>query len=250
MARVMQRCLVIGASSGIGAALVSELARTPGARIAAVARRSDALGALAARCNEAAGEERVLTWAHDVTEFDAVPDLLEEIARDLGGLDLVVYCAGVMHSVAFEEFDTTKDLEMLRVNLEGAVAWLNPVAERFARLGRGVIVGIGSVAGDRGRSGNPVYNTSKAGLHTYLEALRNRIHRTGARVVTIKPGFVDTPMTAALELRGAIPADVAARTILRHAKRRSGETYVPAKWRLIMAVIRRVPSWLFRRLKI
>jgi short-subunit dehydrogenase len=250
MARTWHRALVIGASSGIGAALVETLARQPGIRVAAVARRADVLAELAARCNEAAGEERVSVWAHDVTDVGAAPGLVERVARELGGLDLVVYCAGVMHSVAFEEYDTDKDLEMLRVNLEGAVTLLNPVAERFARLGRGVIVGIGSVAGDRGRSGNPVYNVSKAGLHTYLEALRNRIHRTGARVVTVKPGFVDTPMTAKLELRGAISADAAARAILRHARRRSGEVYVPAKWWLIMAVIRRIPSWLFRRLKI
>lgn len=251
MSRGFERAIVVGASSGVGAALVERLAVDFGCRVAAVARRRDALETLAERVSQACGEERVTPVVHDVTQVEAVADVFEATVRDLGGVDLVLYCAGVMPRVAFDEYSTGKDLEMLRVNLEGAVAWLNPAAERFARLGAGVIVGIGSVAGDRGRSGNPVYNTSKAALHTYLEALRNRIHRTGARVVTIKLGLVSTPMTAHLEpLRGAISADRAARSILRHATKGSVVVYVPRRWRLIMFVIRSIPSFLFRRLKV
>jgi short-subunit dehydrogenase len=140
---------------------------------------------------------------------------------------------------------------MLDINLAGAVAWLNPAAERFARLGRGTIVGIGSVAGDRGRVANPVYNASKAGLETYLEALRNRIHRSGARVVTIKPGFVDTDMTRGVKgLFWLISSDRAAEIILRKARRGSVSAYVPARWRLVMWVIRSIPSFVFRRLSL
>ncbi len=139
---------------------------------------------------------------------------------------------------------------MLDVNLRGAVAWLDPAAERFSRLGGGAIVGIGSVAGDRGRSGNPVYCTSKAGLHTYLEAIRNRVARDGVRVVTIKPGFVDTAMTRGLEgLFWLISADRAAEIILRKAKRGATVAYVPARWRWVMLVIRSIPSFIFRRLE-
>ncbi len=85
-----------------------------------------------------------------------------------------------MQALEFDEYDPVKDLAMIDVNLRGAVAWLDPAADRFARLGRGTIVGVGSVAGDRGRSGNPAYCTAKAGLHTYLESLRNRVARVGA----------------------------------------------------------------------
>ena len=127
-----------------------------------------------------------------------MPELLQSVARDLGGLDLVVYSAGLMHRIAPDEYDTGKDRDMVEVNLLGAMTWLNPVVARFAALGRGTIVGIGSVAGDRGRCGNPAYGAAKAGLHAYLEALRNRVARRGVRVVTIKPGFVDTAMSRGL----------------------------------------------------
>jgi len=245
-----RHALVIGASSGIGEAIARCLA-ADGTRVALIARRADELERITGEINAAAGEERALFRVHDVADTDEAPGLMQEIARALGGLDLVVYAAGLMHPVAFDEFDPVKDLEMLRVNLEGAVAWLDPVAERFSRLGSGTIVGIGSVAGDRGRSGNPAYCTSKAGLHAYLEALRNRVARDGVTIVTIKPGFVDTAMTRGLDgLFWLISADRAAEIILRHARRGSVSAYVPARWRLVMAVIRCIPSFIFRRLKV
>ncbi len=222
-----------------------------GVRVALVARRREALEEIVSGLNSRAAEQRAWAYPHDVCDHAAVPELFQTIARDLGGLDLVVYAAGAMPHVAFEEFNTDKDRQMLEVNLLGAVAWLNPAAERFSRLKRGTIVGIGSVAGDRGRSGNPVYTTSKAGLHTYLEALRNRIARYDVKVVTIKPGFVDTPMTKGLPgLFWLISADKAARIILKKARHGTVSAYVPARWRLVMLIIRSIPSFLFRRLKV
>ena len=121
----------------------------------------------------------------------------------------------------------------------------------WRRLGRGTIVGIGSVAGDRGRSGNPGYCTSKAAFHTYLEAIRNRVARDGVRVVTIKPGFVDTAMTRGMDgLFWVISPDRAAEIILSKASRGAVTAYVPARWRLVMLVIRSIPSFIFTRLGI
>jgi NAD(P)-dependent dehydrogenase (short-subunit alcohol dehydrogenase family) len=242
--------LVIGASSGIGEAVARRLA-AGGTRVALVARRASRLEEIVASINGAAGEQRALGFAHDVRNAAEVPELLQRIAAALGGLDLVVWAAGIQHRVAFDEYDVAKDQEMLAVNLAGAVAWLDPVAERFGRLRRGTIVGIGSVAGDRGRSGNPAYNTSKAGLHTFLETIRNRIGRHGVRVVTIKPGFVDTAMTAGLAATpGKISAERAAEVIVRRARRGRETVYVPARWRYVMWVIRAMPSFLFKRLKV
>jgi NAD(P)-dependent dehydrogenase (short-subunit alcohol dehydrogenase family) len=222
-----------------------------GARVALVARRRSELERICSEIDAATVPGRALPFAHDVRESDEVAGLFQRIARELGGLDLVVYAAGVMHRVDFDEFDPAKGLDMLAVNLGGAVAWLDPAAERFSRLGEGTIVGIGSVAGDRGRSGNPVYCTSKAGLHAYLEALRNRVARDGVRIITIKPGFVDTPMTRGLDgLFWLISADRAAEVILRKAARGVVCAYVPARWRWVMLVIRSIPSVIFRRLKI
>lgn len=242
--------LVVGASSGIGEALARRLA-VDGVRVALVARREENLRRIMEEINAAAGSDRAIAVAHDVRRIDEVPDLVQEIARRLGGLDLAIYAAGSMPAVAADEFDTAKDREMIETNLLGAVAWLNPIAERMARLGRGTIVGIGSVAGDRGRSPNPVYCTSKAGFHAYLEALRNRVAKLGVRVVTIKPGFVDTAMTHGKEgLFWLISADRAAEIILNKARRGVVTAYVPARWRLVMTVIRSIPSFIFSRLGI
>ncbi|MEM9290157.1 MAG: SDR family NAD(P)-dependent oxidoreductase [Acidobacteriota bacterium] len=248
--RKFHHALVVGASSGIGEALARRLA-ADGARVALVARRGETLERIATEINELCGEERAFAVEHDVRAMEKVSELFESIPRLLGGLDLVVYAAGVMHAVAFDEYDTAKDVHTVEINLLGAMAWLNPAAERFQRLGQGTIVGIGSIAGDRGRSGNPAYNTAKAALHTYLEALRNRIARRGVRVVTIKPGFVDTPMTRGLPgLFWLISADRAAQIILRKASGGAQVAYVPARWRLVSLVIQSIPSVLFRRLKI
>ena len=245
-----QHALVIGASSGIGEALARRLA-ADGCRVALVARRRAELERIAGEINADAGEGRALFYEHDVRNAGEVPSLLQEIARALGGLDLVIYAAGVLPRVAFDEYDTAKDLATLNVNLLGAIAWLNPVAARFNRLRRGTIVGIGSVAGDRGRSGAPAYNTSKAALHTYLEALRNRIGRYGVRVVTVKPGFVDTAMVTGMgKLPLVVSPERAARLILKHARSGSLVAYIPARWWLASLIVRAIPSWLFRRLKV
>ena len=239
------RALVVGASSGIGAELVRALV-AEGYRVAALARRGEELAQLRAEL----GPERVLVRAHDVRDAAAVPALFEELVRELGGLDQLVYVAGTMPEVLADEFDTAKDAQMLAVNTLGAIAWCNPAAEHFRAKRAGVIVGIGSIAGDRGRKGRPVYGASKAALAHYLEALRNRLSEFGVRVCTIKPGFVETPMTAGLGLKGAIPAAAAARTIVRYARRGSGVRYVPLKWLAVSLVIRAIPSFLFRRLTI
>ncbi len=241
---------MIGASSGIGEALVRRLA-AEGTRVALVGRREPELRRVMDEINSAAGEDRAAAIAHDVRATTEIPELVQGISRVLGGLDLVIYAAGVMPAVTEDEYNTAKDREMIEVNLVGAVAWLNPVAERMASLGRGTIVGIGSVAGDRGRSGNPVYCTSKAALHAYLEALRNRLARAGVKVVTIKPGFVDTAMTRGKDgLFWVISTDRAAEIILDKVRRGAVTAYVPARWRMVMAIIRSIPSFIFSRLGI
>ncbi|MEZ6015303.1 MAG: SDR family NAD(P)-dependent oxidoreductase [Planctomycetota bacterium] len=244
-----QRALVVGASSGIGAELVRQLARE-GTRVAAVARRQSELDALAHELAGAPGA--VLARAHDVTDVADVPAAFEEVVRGLGGLDLFVYAAGAMPAVAPEEYDTEKDLAMLDVNLGGCVAWGNAAARYFHSQRSGTFVGIGSIAGDRGRKGAPVYGASKAGMEHYLESLRNRLAERNVRVLTIKPGMVETPMTAHLDkLVMPIKADRAAREILGAAQGRLWNVrYVPLRWFAVSLVIRSIPSFLFRRTSI
>jgi short-subunit dehydrogenase len=245
-APIRARAIVVGASSGMGAAIARELVGR-GFRVAALARRGAELERLAREL----GSERVLVRVHDVRDTDAVPALFEELVRALGGLDWLVYASGIMPRVGPSEFDTATDAEILRVNTLGAIAWCNPAAEYFQAQRRGTLVGIGSIAGERGRKGNPVYGASKAAFAHYLEALRNRLSDYGVRVCTIKPGFVATPMTAELgPLPGIISAEAAARTIVRYAARGSGVRYVPLRWLGVAFVIRSIPSFVFRRLTI
>lgn len=245
------RALVIGASTGIGAALASELA-TQGYMVALVARREDELQNL---CNAILADAPEDGWArayvHDVTEFQEIPGLFQRIVRDLGGLDLIVYVAGAQPPVVLEEYSFEKDQQMVETNLLGAIAWLNLAAIRFQRAGEGHIVAVSSIAADRGRVNSPVYGASKAGLDTYLEALRNRLTRHGVTVTTIKPGFVDTVLLKnAPRTFWVISPAKSAQLIIRAIRRNKQLVYVPARWRLVSLVIRNIPSILFRRLSI
>ncbi len=245
MAQTWKRAIIVGASSGIGEALARTLLGD-GCRVALVARRAERLRTLA---REAGGDE-ALVYAHDVTDTAAVPTLFDRITHDLGGLDLIIYAAGVMPAVGPEEYDSAKDAATIAANFTGAVSWLNEAARRFEKAGEGTIVGISSVAGDRGRRGNPVYGATKAAMNAYLESLRNRIERRGAFVVTIKPGPVDTPMTNGLKMPGMISPERAAAEILVAAKDKVRVAYVPAKWKPIMGVIRAIPPGIFKHLNI
>lgn len=241
-----RRALVIGASSGIGAALARQLARE-GYALALLARRQDMLETLCKEINAASGESRAVFYVHDVREYAAVPALLQRILADLGSLDLVVYNAGVNLPDAY---NFENDRLMTEVNFIGALAWLDRVAALFQQLRSGQIVGISSVAGDRGRAGNPAYTASKAALTCYLEALRNRLSRYGVHVLTVKPGFVQTDMLKqARRPFMVIPPEQAAADICKAIRRRKQSLYTPARWGLIMLIIRLIPSFLFRRLR-
>jgi short-subunit dehydrogenase len=245
-----RRGIIIGASDGIGAALARRLARE-GYTLALVARRQEKLETVCNDINKTFQEQRALVYVHDVAEDEKAPALLRRIVADLGGLDLVVFVAGVNYPPGgIDTYNFENDRKMVQVNLIGAMAWLTPAAEMFQSAKGGQIVGIGSVAGDRGRVGNPGYNTSKAGLATYLEALRNRLTRHGVNVLTVKPGFVQTEMVRAAQ--GPTPfmisAEKAAEDIWNAMRKRKQNIYTPWIWRWIMLAIRHTPSFIFRRL--
>ena len=243
------KVIVIGASSGIGAAIARALGRE-GAHVALLGRRDELLQSVAAEVNSAGGQ--ALVRVHDVRNFDAVSALFDELVAALGGLDTVIYVSGTMAPIEEHEYAPQKDRQMVEVNVLGAMAWLNPAAAHMEAARAGTIIGVSSIAGERGRRGNPAYCASKAALTTYLESLRNRLHRYGVRVVTAKPGFVATAMTEGMgDLLWMIDADEAARQIL--ALGRSGRSlsrFVPGRWAAIALVIRLIPSWIFRKLNL
>ncbi len=246
----IRNALVIGASSGIGAAFARVLA-SEGARVCLLARRREKMEEVARGIETAWGSGTTFIHKADVTNFASVESSYARIEEEMGPLDLVCYAAGVMAKVEPDEFDFAKDDLVLDVNLRAALAWLNPVAESFMKRRKGVIVGISSIAGDRGRRAYPSYHAAKAGFSTYLESLRNRLSTHGVQVTTIKPGFIDTPMTRGMEgLFWLKSADEAAVMIWKAVRRGSATSYVPARWRLVSWVIRSIPSPIFRRLDI
>ena len=245
-----RQAIIIGASDGLGAALARRLARES-YTLALLARRKDRLEALCSEINQAGVAGFAYPYVHDVGNYGEVPALLHRIVADLGGLDLVIFSAGINRPPGgIDRYDFDNDRQMVETNLLGAMAWLTPVAEMFQSAGSGHIIGIGSVAGDRGRVGNPGYNTSKAGLATYLEALRNRLSRRGVHVLTVKPGFMKTDMLKAAQ--GAtpftIPPEQAAEDIWKAIQKRKQLIYTPSIWRWIMLGIQHTPSFIFRRL--
>jgi NAD(P)-dependent dehydrogenase (short-subunit alcohol dehydrogenase family) len=246
MALPWKHAIVVGGSSGIGEELVRRLT-DGGCRVAAVARRESELRRVAGM---SANPDNVLIYPHDVTCFDEVPGLFQQVCRDLGGLDVLFYAAGIMPRILPDEYDMEKDRLAVEVNFLGAIGWINQAADRFARAGAGTIVGLSSVAGDRGRGGYPVYGASKAALNAYLESIRNRVGRVGVAVTTVKLGPVDTPMTKGMSGLPLMisPAD-AAEQILACAARGANTVYIPWKWRPVMFIIRCLPSFLFKRLK-
>ncbi len=241
--------IIIGASSGIGAALARQLARD-GYRVALVARRLELIEKLAADLDAEFGPGRARAYAHDVTQPAAAPELFQRLVADLGRLEVLIYNAGQLRPVALDEYNFEKDRQMFAVNVDGALAWLNLGAALFERQRSGHLVGISSVAGDRGRVGSPAYNASKAALSTFLEALRNRLTRHGVHVLTVKPGFVATDMlkNAARTFWVITPAQAAA-DISQALRARRQVIYTPARWGLLMQIIRHLPSFIFRRLK-
>ncbi len=233
--------VIIGASSGIGAALARDYAAN-GARVVALARRAEELAKLPAP---------IATLVHDVRHADSVQGLADQIERDHGPVDTLIYAAGSMPRITPDTWDTSLDREVVETNVTGLMAWMNAFAPRLQQRGGGHLAVISSIAGDRGRRGYPAYCTSKAAANTYMESLRNRLSRHGVKVTTIKPGFVDTAMTKGLKgLFWLASAETAARQIRIAVDSGVHTRYVLRRWCLVGLVIRCIPSFVFRRMDI
>lgn len=244
----MKKAVIIGASRGLGAALAKRLAKE-GYNLALASRSIEDLTDLANQINTGAGEVRARVYLHDAANFKQAAELLPMMMADLGGLDLFIYNTGILNQTELDGYNFESDREMIDVNLVGAMAWLNPVAEIFQSLGKGHIVGISSVAGDRGRVMNPAYGASKAALSSYLESYRNRLSKKGVHVLTVKPGFMDTAMTKGRSgLFFMSSPEQAAQKISKAIRSGKQTIYVSSIWGVIMLIIRHIPSFLFRKM--
>jgi decaprenylphospho-beta-D-erythro-pentofuranosid-2-ulose 2-reductase len=249
--------ILVGASTGIGAALARILADR-GYRIALIARHAETLQRVCdeinARAPDAPGGPVATAYPLDVTRYDDAPNLFDRIRRDLGAagsaLDLLVYAAGVMPRGVNGVWSFDDERATVESNVIGGMRWIGLAAAAMKAGGHGTIVGISSVAGDRGRKGNSAYMAAKAAMSTYLESLRYRLAGSGVRVVTVKPGFVATPMTSGLKTPKSLTVS-AERAATRIADRCDGGAtvaYVPGYWRAIMRVIKSIPAPLMPKL--
>ncbi len=245
----MQRILIVGATSAIAEATARRFASRGDALLLA-GRNSQRLQAIAQDLR-VRGAKLAETFEFDARSLDRIPALLQAAGERLGGLDAAL----IAHGTLSDQSACQRSVELLReefdVNALSFMALCTDLANQFEAQGRGVIAVISSVAGDRGRQSNYVYGSAKAAVTAFTSGLRQRLYSKGVRVVTIKPGFVSTPMTAAFK-KGALwatPASVAA-DIVRAMDAGKAVIYTPWFWRPIMWIIRSVPETVFRRLKL
>lgn len=243
------RVLVIGATS----AMATETARiyaASGARLFLAGRNAERLEAVAADLR-VRGAGTVETAVLDVADRPRCLAVIDAAWTAFGGLDVALLAHGALPDQARCQTSADAAVEAIEVNFVSAVALLTPLANRFEAARGGCIAVVTSVAGDRGRQSNYVYGAAKGGLDRFLEGLRNRLFHAGVAVVTLKPGFVDTPMTAGLKQGPLfVGAERAGRDIHRAIERRGDVVYIPWFWRPIMAIIRGLPEAVFKRLRL
>lgn len=245
----MKKVLVLGATSAIAQATVRLLAAR-GAALYLVGRNAQRLAAVAEDARTR-GASKVESEALDLDDFSQHGPLVERAVAALGGLDGALLAHGVLGDAKAAERSWEEAERILRTNFLSAVSLLTPLANYLEAQRQGTLVVISSVAGDRGRQSNYVYGASKGGLSTFLQGLRNRLARSGVAVVTVKPGFVDTPMVAHLKKSALFAsAESVGRGVLRAADARKDVVYLPGYWGLIMFVVRCIPERLFKRLKL
>jgi short-subunit dehydrogenase len=245
----MQRILIMGATSAIAEATARLFARR-GDSLMLVGRSAERLQAIAQdlKVRGAAAAETIVMDANNAD----YRTLLQVATQRLGGeLD----CALIAHGTLTNQAAAQRSVELLRTEFEtnalSVMALCTELANQFEARRSGTIAIISSVAGDRGRQSNYAYGAAKAAVTVFASGLRQRLYPAGVRVITIKPGFVDTPMTASFK-KGALWAkpDKVARDILRAIGRGSSVIYTPRFWRIIMLIIRSIPEFVFRRLRL
>lgn len=241
--------VIVGATS----AIASEVARAyaeAGARLFLLGRNADRLAAVANDLR-ARGARKVETAVLDVTDVGRHEPALDAAAVALGSLDVILVAHGTLPDQRRCQASVADTLDAIDVNFRSVVALLTLVATRLEAQGRGTIAVITSVAGDRGRQSNYVYGAAKGGLAVFLQGLRNRLYRSGVVVVTLKPGFVDTPMTAGVPKNPLFAsARRAGRAIHRAIEGGRNTAYIPWFWRPIMTVVNNLPESVFKRLRL
>ncbi|TGK20160.1 SDR family NAD(P)-dependent oxidoreductase [Leptospira fluminis] len=247
--RVSKKVIITGASSGIGRELALIYGKA-GHDLALTSRRKKSLDDLAKEIRSARGKGKIVTKPLDVSDADQNFKVLPALVKDLGGLDLFIANAGISTTSSFGQKSFEADRQVIETNLVGLMAGAAAVLEVFKKQKSGQIVGISSVASFRGIPGSSSYSASKAGVSTYLEALRGEVRKYGISVTVIHPGFIDTPINQQLKSRPfVVPVSVGAKKIHDRIESRVRSAVVPwFPWAFIGALMKVVPEFLWEKI--
>jgi len=245
----MKNWIIIGATSAIAEAVCRRWA-AEGYQLFLVARDEKKLESVQNNLR-VLGAKSTDSYLLDINDFSQHANLLDKAWVSLGTVDGIFIAHGTLPNQTQCEDSVDAALAEINTNAISTLSLLTDVANRLESQGNGTIAVISSVAGDRGRQSNYVYGASKAMVTTFLQGLRNRLVKKNVHVVTIKPGFVDTPMTAEFE-KGPlwVDADTIAKGIDKAIKNKRNEVYLPRFWWLIMTIIKSIPEQLFKRLSL
>jgi len=243
----MSYVLIIGAKSDIAKEVARVYAKN-GYNLYLAARESPALEDLKQDIEVRSGVE-VRLKEFDITAYETHEKFYTELEEKPLGAIVV---SGYMAEQKLAQKDWNETLNTINVNYTGAVSILNIIANDFEQERRGFIVGVSSVAGDRGRKANYIYGSAKAAFTTYLSGLRNRLYESGVNVLTVKPGFVNTKMTQHLELPEKLtaePEDVA-NDIYNAQQSGRNVIYTKSIWMFVMLIIKHIPEFIFKKMSI
>jgi short-subunit dehydrogenase len=239
--------MIVGATSAIAHETAKCFAKD-GAEFFLVARSPQKLADIGNDL-KVRGAQRIETYVLDVTELERHQEMIETAITTLDGLDMVLIAHGTLGDQQKCQRSVAETLKEFTTNCTSVISLLTILADYFEQQKRGCITVISSVAGDRGRQSNYVYGAAKGALSVFLQGLRNRLSKSGVAVVTVKPGLIDTPMTAAVK-KGLLAASAkgVGEGIYRAMKSRKEVVYLPWFWRPIMLIIRTIPEPVFKRL--
>ncbi len=248
----MNNIIIFGATSAIAEATAREWVGR-GCSLFLVARNAAKLDAVREDLRVRAGPgQRIESAVADLNDFSRHAELIEQAERTLGGIDVALIAHGTLPVQLECERSVDKTLAELRTNALSVVSLVTLLANYFESRTAGTIAVISSVAGDRGRKSNYVYGAAKGMVTRFLEGVRHRLASKGVTVVTIKPGFVVTPMTKDFDRTGLLWAEsqTVAHGIVRAVERKREVVYLPWFWRFIMFAIRHIPERIFKRLNL